>query len=244
MSNYITVQEARTTWASGDVSKTVSIEAVNTDYSFIIVKGTAPNGNQSNADFTAKFNGTGASIDEIIIERYGSPNNTATTQYFVVSANADAPIIAFETIATDEVVFGSIDTSKNETITGLLDTDVVFTQSRCNASLTDNRERTLFQGYRSGADTLTLERGGSGTEVICRYWVIRFSSDITVAKYDFTMTGSNDIDVTVTSVDVTRTALFVNYEASANGLAQGSPYLQLETDTNVSSKRETTNWQH
>lgn len=240
MVNYISVQQDKLTWDSSTSSQTITLDtAVDTAHSFIICYATANNSNQDTVQITAKFNTTGTSVDQIVIERYSSPSSSCSIYYAVVSADPNAPTPAFEVIASNEISFASGDTTKTETVSGLLDTDVIITQARTTASMTDNRGRALVAAKRSAADTLELDRDDTGTAIVCRYYVVRFSSDFNVYDYSLTQTGNND-STTITSVDTSRTSLFVNWSADSNGLAQTSPYVELASSTSVTTKRETT----
>ncbi len=236
--NYINVQHDEVAFATGDTYKDVDLSTAVEDQAnaFIIVSHRGDDAlsaqDMEQIYVTAKF----IDDDTIRIER-GETGTIANVAWQVVEADPDAPTPAF-TVETGEVSFGSTDTSKTDTISDIGSTSnaIVLTQSR-NAN-GDNRTRMLFRGKLNSSTQVQLDRAVSGATAEVRYWVIKFSSDITVYKGSTAMNAVASTSASIGgTVTLAQTAVFMTWDCNTNGLAQTSPRAWLSSTTQISFDR-------
>lgn len=227
----VNVYRGETSFASGDTSQTVAIgSTVDTSNAFIIVYGRANNTDLERVEYTGVFN----SATEVTLERGESGAASNATWQVIESTNGE-----FEVIDSGLVSVGSSDTTINETVTDVGDTSqcTVFYSVRHGSG--DNRTTMLYTAELTTATNLQLVRKASGNTSEIQFWIVKWHSDVNVYNGSTTLTTSSTTGSIGGTVDLSRTALFANYNADANGLAQTSARHYLTT-TDVTITRATT----
>lgn len=224
----IKVQNGNKSILSGETSTTETITEVDTSKAFIIVSVAGKSADYERHNITAKF------IDSttITFER-----NESGTEVFFTWQVIETDGGHFE-VQTGEISVGSGDTTVNETISNVVDTSQCSIFYQFRGGLGDNSTQSLFIGELTSTTNLRFTRKTSGSTGTIRYWVIKWHEDVTVQNGVINMTLNTASD-SITTVDLSKTAIFTTINADTNGLAQVSPVVYLGSTTSVNAFRET-----
>lgn len=228
---YITVQKGEAAFVSGN--STVDAElgtAVDPDYAFIMA--TFRGDDAGSAQDMERIYVTADFVDTDTIRfTRGETGNISNVSWQVIEADSAAPTPAF-TVSTGTVAFGTLDTTKTDTIPALSDADQAIVITGLNSATGDDRPDMLVRGSLNSGTEVQLDRNGTGIAVNANYFVVEFSNDINVYKGSTTMTAASTANDSIGgTVNLAQSAIFMTFSCTNNGLAQSSPRAYLDTTT-------------
>lgn len=222
MPAYIKVQRGEVSFTpnTATVDVTISTPIVDISHAFVIlsIKGNAKSGAQPISQILAQPE----FIDNSTLRFTRAVSSTlgADLSWQIVEADISAPIPAF-LVERVNVEFDSGATSKTVALSSITDFNkcmvLIYTKSTSN-----NAADARVRGYLTSNTELQLETSDS-TSGVCAE-VVQWSSDFTVIN------GETDISAAATNVsanigktvDLSRSALFMTYDADTDGLTRTS----------------------
>lgn len=221
----VNVYRGEVAFGTGDTSINDDISStVDTSKSFIIVYGRGPSTDIERCEFTGVF----ADSDTVTIQRGESGTATTATYQVIEATNGE-----FEVIDSGVESVGSGTPTSNVTVSNVGDTSqcTVFYSVRHGSS--DNRTQMLYTAQLTTTTNLQLVRQSSGVASELAWWIVKWHSSVNVYNGTYSLTtgsGSETIEGSPT-VTLAQTALFMNWNADTNGLAQTAVQGYLDTTT-------------
>lgn len=220
----INVFRGETAFGSGDTSLTVNIGGtVDTSKAFIIVTEKGFNGDTERSRYSAVFN----SATQITLTR-GESGTAGNVTWQVIEATQGE----FEIIDSGSVAIGSGDTTINETVNNVGDTGQCTVFISGNFASSDDNTQQLFTAELTSTTNLQFVRQNSGSTGNLVFWIVKWHASVNVYNGTITMTGASSANSSIGgTVNLSRAALFLTFNASTNGLAQSSVLGYLDTTT-------------